>query len=496
MAISIGDALLKLGVDDSELDAGMKKAVGDIKSQMKTAGVALTGFGLAITGALTMAVKSAAEEEAGIIKLTQALANVGVEYDSVKDSLEGVINATQQKTSIADDQQRAALQSLLEVTGDYNKALELLPLALDMAAAKGMDAASASQIIGRVAQGNTTILSRYGIQLREGATATEALGSLQQKFGGQAAAYGQSVAGQFALIKNNISDVMESIGGTLLPILRDLFVNHINPLITSLKAWADEHPGLVKQLVILVGVVGGFAAILGPILIMLPTLAASFTLLMGPVGLVILAITALVAVGTLIVMNWETISRKAKEIWGGIADFFSNVWESISGYVKENWDKILAILFPAVGLPVLIARNWGAISDIVKNIWEGITGFVKNGWDNVVEFMTSGVNRLIDQVNKAIDLINKVPGVNIGKIGQIGQELPGMANGGMINEPTLLSSLKTGLPYAIAGEAGPERVSPMGQTANIVIMLDGKTIGRAMGQPLVDEIRVKTGVRL
>jgi hypothetical protein len=126
-------------------------------------GAAMTGFGVAITGALALSVKSAAAEEAGIIKLTQALANVGVSYDNVKDSLEANINATQQKTSIADDRQRESLQRLLEVTGDYQQSLDLLPLALDMATAKGIDAASASEIIGRVAAGNTTILARYGI---------------------------------------------------------------------------------------------------------------------------------------------------------------------------------------------------------------------------------------------------------------------------------------------------------------------------------------------
>jgi len=35
-------------------------------------------------------------------------------------------------------------------------------------------------------------------------------------------------------------------------------------------------------------------------------------------------------------------------------------------------------------------------------------------------------------------------------------------HGGVIKEPTLLTSMRTGMPYAIAGEAGPERISPMG----------------------------------
>jgi len=66
--------------------------------------------------------------------------------------------------------------------------------------------------------------------------------------------------------------------------------------------------------------------------------------------------------------------------------------------------------------------------------------------------------------------------------------------GGPIIEDTLLMGLKSMRPYAVA-HAG-ERVTTEGQTANIIIMLDGRVIGRAIGQPLVDEIRVKTGVRI
>jgi len=356
MAISIGDALLKLGVDSSELDSGMKKATDNIKQQMKTVGVALTGFGATVTGALALTVKSAAEEEAGIIKLTQALDNVGVAYDDVRESLEANIDATQQKTSIADSAQRESLQRLLEVTGDYQRSLDLLPLALDMAAAKGMDAASASEIIGRVAAGNTTILSRYGIQLKEGATATEALGALQQKFGGQAEAYGQSVAGQFALIKNNIGDLMESIGTTVLPIIRDFFTNTLNPLIQKLKAWADEHPNLIKQIVILAGVVGGFATILGPLLIMLPTLAASFAMLTGPIGWVILAVMGLVTAGTLLWQNWDKVSKFFVELWSNMKIVFANGVKFIINTVLlpfiEYWGKLIGGI--ALGLGKLV----------------------------------------------------------------------------------------------------------------------------------------------
>lgn len=81
--------------------------------------------------------------------------------------------------------------------------------------------------------------------------------------------------------------------------------------------------------------------------------------------------------------------------------------------------------------------------------------------------------------------------------------LPGFQHGGIIPEPTVLYGLKSMRPYAVAGEAGTEYVVPQGgggsggyRTANIQIYLDGRLMGEALGQPLVDLIRARTGVKI
>ena len=76
---------------------------------------------------------------------------------------------------------------------------------------------------------------------------------------------------------------------------------------------------------------------------------------------------------------------------------------------------------------------------------------------------------------------------------------PGLAGGAMINEPTLLTSLRTMSPVGIAGEAGPERLLGVAATragagtVNIIVELDGEVLAQALGEPLVDEIRLRTG---
>ena len=75
--------------------------------------------------------------------------------------------------------------------------------------------------------------------------------------------------------------------------------------------------------------------------------------------------------------------------------------------------------------------------------------------------------------------------------------IPGFQGGGVISKPTL----------AMLGEQAPKvkefvfnekQMGMLGghRTANIYIMLDGRIIGRAIGQPLIDEIRIRTGAKL
>lgn len=302
MSIKIGDALLKLGVDSTELDAGMKKATDNIKGQMKAVGAAMTTFGVATVGALTLATKSALEEEIGIRRLTTTLNNVGVAYSEVRAELEANIATIQKKTSYGDEAQRDALNDLITITGDYQSSLDLLRISMDMATAKQMDLSSAAMLVGRAVIGDTTLLKRYGIVVAEGASATEVLATMTARFGGAA----EAAANPLTQLKNIWGDFSQDIGNQIRPAIENL-LNGVVAMITKVREWINEHPVLTKQVVILAGVLGTFAAVLGPILVMLPMLVISFSLLAGPIGIVIAAVMALITGITLLWLDRKSV---------------------------------------------------------------------------------------------------------------------------------------------------------------------------------------------
>lgn len=393
MATSSLEILVRLRDEATKELGKITGALESHKKQLRIAGGAATAFGGAVIGGLVMATKSAAEEEQGVIRLSQALGNIGVSYDEVGASLEATIASTQKLTAVGDGEQREAIAALVAITGDYEKSLSLLPLALDLAAAKGMDLSSASELVGRVSEGNLGILSRYGIVLEEGAGATEALGAIQTKFAGQAEAFGASTAGQMALVQANFGDLAETLGTTFLPVMRE-----IAEVLAGVTGWFNElDPSAQKWVGIALAVLGGLAAIGGPIAIMLtmlPLLTAgigalgvAINLAMGPAGLITLAIIALIAAAILIWQNWDTIKEKIIAIWEAIWGFLTGIWDKITGIFSEHWDKILAILFPAVGLPILIIRNWGKITEFVGEIWEKIKGLFSEHWDKILAIL-------------------------------------------------------------------------------------------------------------
>ncbi len=243
----------------------MGQNVKNTTQDMQKGLVALSVAGAAAAASLGLMIKAAADEEAGIVRLSVALKNVGVSYDSVKGSLEGVIAATQEKTGIADEDQRQALKSLVIATGDYNKALALLPLTLDLAAATQLDYNTAARLLGRITDESTNVLTRYGITVREGATATEVLATVQQKVGGTALAMGNTAAGAFAKLKAATSDAAESLGKLMLPI-----VVKVAGALQSLVETISKLPDWLKKVGLVLGgavAAGGLIAGLGLLII-------------------------------------------------------------------------------------------------------------------------------------------------------------------------------------------------------------------------------------
>lgn len=206
---------------------------------------------------------------------------------------------------------------------------------------------------------------------------------------------------------------------------------------------------------------------------------------------------------------WEII----KAIWGAVVSYFSFLWSGIvavfsvvgdffRGIFSGAWEIIKVVWSVVVGyfsflwwsITVVFSVVGKFFKDIFTIAWNAITGvfsavggFFKGVWDTIVKTFTSigtaignaiggafksvintiltyavgFINGFIKEINGAINLINKIPGVKIGKIGML--PVPQLATGGIATGPTL----------AMIGEGKePEAVVPL---SKLNAMLNGQS---------------------
>lgn len=124
-----------------------------------------------------------------------------------------------------------------------------------------------------------------------------------------------------------------------------------------------------------------------------------------------------------------------------IIDIFAKVGSWVYDHlIAPIWDKILWLRDKAVNI-------FKAIGTTVVNFIGGSVKAVINGIFSSIE---SGINFFIRMLNKAIKLINKIPGVDIGYVREL--SIPRLANGGMPEVGQMF----------IANERGPELVGQIG----------------------------------
>jgi hypothetical protein len=144
-----------------------------------------------------------------------------------------------------------------------------------------------------------------------------------------------AIGDAFGTVKTAVGGLFNSIATQLAPTIKDI-TDKITGAVKWVKDWADQHPGLVKNIGMLVGVLGVMATTIG--VVTMATMALTAALHANPIGLIILAIEGLVAAGILLWQNWDKV-----------AHFFSDLWSNMKNAVLHAVDFILGALQKFVG---------------------------------------------------------------------------------------------------------------------------------------------------
>lgn len=219
---------------------------------------------------------------------------------------------------------------------------------------------------------------------------------------------------QLSILKNTIVDAAIDIGNILIPVIIDV--------VESIKPWIEKFKELDESTLETIVKIAGLIAAIGPLLIFLGTVATAIgkigtivfkvigfigkfgkviaalkpvlAALSGPIGWVIAAIAALIAIGVALYKNWDTIKEKAIElkdmVVGKFIELKDNAGEAITEFVSDFVDKFNELK------DGLIEK----VTEIKDSIVEFFTVTIPEAFNNFIEYMQEVPGRVMEFLSK------------------------------------------------------------------------------------------------
>lgn len=350
-----------------------RTAGGKIKAAGRTITTTMSVYGVAGIYAGSKLIEMSEKQAQAEQKLAEIYkSRMGVGKKAVKATLD--LAAAEQKAGVVGDEvQIAAAQQLATYAKMPSTVNTMLPALNDLLVQqKGLnatqeDAAGLANLFGKAMMGQTGALKRAGISFTEAQEKVLKYGTEEEKaamiaevvnqnVGQMNETFAQTDAGKIQQAKNALGDMGEQIGAVLLPAVANLvswFQAHLMPVIQKFIDFMQQHPQIANlalafaSIAAVLGpvimIIGSLVSALGTIISIAPMVGAAFTAMTGPVGIVIAAIAAAIAIGIKLYKNWDTIKAKASALFASVKASFANMKDAITKPIQTAWDKIKGI---------------------------------------------------------------------------------------------------------------------------------------------------------
>lgn len=564
MKTSVQDMAVEVGTSTSDLTGGLYQVVsafGDSADTAKTleinakaakAGLAETTDAINLTSAVTKAYGDTSAEAvqhasdlafqtvkmgqttfpelaASIGRVTPLASELGVAQEELFGTLATATGVTGSAAEV-NTQLRGVLQSLMAPTSDMKSLFAEMGVESGEALIqqRGLRGAVNSIVtaskktktplkdyIGSI-EGQTLALTLAGGQAETYAkkidAMKEAAGATDKAFAAQTEGIGKA-GFKMDQFRAKLEVTAQKLGDRLAPVLIDV-LDAATPLLDKVAGWIEKFDELDPRTQKIILGVTALAAAIGPLLIVVGTMASGLSAVIGLAGTLAGAagaVGSLASVGAALVAVINPITL----VIGTVAGLFlawKNNWFGIRDKTAAAVDAIGSAIDSGIGwLTSLDDRAAEAFANIrdaaatkiteakdviiggLKEAWDYITGVPARaiGWgSDIIGALVEGLGSVEIPI-PTFDIVwnegpfgTSVPGLDIGANRKALRDLvPFLAEGGIVTRPTL----------AMMGEAGPEAVIPLdrggvaGAGMNVTIVVQGSLVHEREVADLVHE---------
>ena len=360
------------------------------------------------------------------------------------ESIEALISSQEKLGVVSKTAQLGGAQELSTYLTKKETLEKLIPVMNDMIAqqyginASQESAANIATMLGKVMDGQTGALSRYGYKFDEAQEKILKYGTEEERcavltevvtssIGGMNEALGQTDAGKMAQLSAALENTQVRIGEianeiklSFAPMLSEIgskaydagdsfgklveaiisgdddlseeisnFKETVKTLITEISNQMPAFLELGGQIISAIGeglwaaiepfaaqIAGWGLVIVGAIIALGPPIAAAISAVVAVVSSAIAAwpVALGIALAGLIVAFWPQISKFFSDLWDGIASWCSDIWSKVTDFLDEHWQNILLWI---TAWPVALIKT-------LSDFWPQISAWLSSIWDNIV----------------------------------------------------------------------------------------------------------------
>jgi uncharacterized membrane protein YgcG len=343
-----GKGISKAVAEFKQLEGAGAKAQFALSKAALPAAAAIGGLAVVIGDATKAAIEDAKAQEL----LALAIEKNTLAGEANVRAAEAYIEATMMSAAVADDVLRPALATLVQTTGDLQYSQELLNASLDISAATGTELSAVTDAVAKAYAGNTKALGNLVPSVRglikDGASLDEIMQALNATVGGAAVVAANSAEGRMKRLSLTIGETRESIGAAFLPILERLL-----PYLQRFAEYAQNNSDTIVKVMLAVGALASAILVLNTAVkvITASQIVLNAVMAANPVGLVVVAVAALVAGFMVLVEKTGSV----KNAFMTMGNFIMGIFEAIANNFVGMINAIIKAInvLPGVNVPIV-----------------------------------------------------------------------------------------------------------------------------------------------
>ena len=219
----------------------------------------------------------------------------------------------------------------------------------------------------------------------------------------------KAIADAIPEILNELFGAMESIlPESLIPAFEKL-KNTINKVIDWLKNLDDEQIETIKTIAEVVAAVVGVIVVIETVISVMSAVSGAIAFLTSPIGLVVIAIAALVAAGVLLYKHWDEVKAWAIKTWNAIRDAVTTAIENTKENITNKWNEIQTNVRAAVEtVRSNVSNAFNTMRSNIQTIFNNIKSAISNAWSNIKTTVSTAVETIKTKVSTTFESVSSI----------------------------------------------------------------------------------------